>query len=206
MVVVAVIALLHATLMALVVARLIQQLEWRARHDGLTGLLNRLAMQEALDRQLQRSRRAGDTFSVVMLDIDHFKQINDRHGHAAGDQALIQTASLLQTSVRNIDRVGRFGGEEFLVLLPGVDLARAAQVAETLRALLAERRIEREGGAALTMSASFGVAEWHGPSEEPSRLLLRVDQALYRAKQGGRNRVQTIEDEGGVQPFDSVAA
>lgn len=189
MVVVALIAMLHATLMALVVARLIQQLHWRARHDGLTGLLNRRAMQEAIDRQLARSRRAGDTFAVVMLDIDHFKSINDRHGHAAGDQALKHTAALLQTAVRDVDRVGRFGGEEFVVLLPGVDLNRAAQTAESLRARLAAGPLQRDGES-LALSASFGVAEWDGPSEEPSRLLKRADQALYRAKRAGRNQVQ----------------
>ena len=189
MAVVAVIAMLHATLMALVVARLIQQLQWRARHDGLTGLLNRRAMQETIEQQLARSRRAGDTFAVVMLDIDHFKAINDCHGHAAGDEALKHTAALLRTCVRAVDRVGRFGGEEFVVLLPGFDLPQAAEIAEVLRARLVAQRMEREGGP-LSMSASFGVAEWFGPSEEPSRLLMRADQALYQAKRAGRNRVQ----------------
>ena len=192
MAVVGVIALLHATLMALVVARLIQQLQWRARHDGLTGLLNRRAMQETIDQQLTRSRRVGDTFAVVMLDIDHFKAINDHHGHATGDQALKHAASVLQTSVREVDRVGRFGGEEFIVLLPGVGLSQAATVAEVLRERLVAQRMEREGGA-LSISASFGVAEWSGPGEEPSRLLMRADQALYQAKRAGRNRVQVTD-------------
>jgi len=205
MTVVAVIALLHATLMTLVVARLIQQLDWRARHDALTGLLNRLAMQEAIDRQLQRSRRVGDTFAVAMLDIDHFKTINDRHGHATGDLALKHTAALLQTSLREVDRVGRFGGEEFIVLLPGLDLTQAAQAAEALRAALAARPFEREDGM-LTLSASFGVAQWHGPNEEPSRLLMRADKALYRAKHAGRNCVRVTDDEPGVLALDPAAA
>ncbi|HKX44337.1 MAG TPA: GGDEF domain-containing protein [Burkholderiaceae bacterium] len=199
LVVVALIAMLHATLMALVIARFIQQLNWRARHDGLTGLLNRRAMQEAIDQQLDRSRRVGDTFAVVMLDIDHFKAINDRHGHAAGDQALTHTAALLQTSVRAVDRVGRFGGEEFIVLLPGVRLAHAAQTAEALRARLAEHQVPREGEP-LALSASFGVAEWKGPMEDPSRLLMRVDQALYRAKRAGRNQVHAANDEALAEP------
>jgi diguanylate cyclase (GGDEF)-like protein len=206
MVVVALIAMLHATLMALVVARLIQQLHWRARHDGLTGLLNRRAMQEAIDHQLQRSRRAGDTFAVVMLDIDHFKSINDRHGHAAGDQALKHTAALLQAAVREVDRVGRFGGEEFVVLLPGVGLAHAAQTAESLRARLAARPLQRDGDESLTLSASFGVAEWDGPLEEPSRLLMRADHALYRAKRAGRNQVQVTGGDTGVGAADAVPA
>ena len=205
MAVVAVIAMLHATLMALVVARLIQQLQWRARHDGLTGLLNRRAMQETIEQQLTRSRRAGDTFAVVMLDIDHFKAINDHHGHAAGDEALKHIAALLQTGVRAVDRVGRFGGEEFVVLLPGFDLAQAAETAEVLRARLVAQRIQREGGA-LSMSASFGVAEWFGPGEEPSRLLMRADQALYRAKRSGRNRVQVTRADVDREPNDPIAA
>jgi len=205
MVVVAVIAMLHATLMALVVARLIQQLQWRARHDGLTGLLNRRAMQETIEQQLTRSRRAGDTFAVVMLDIDHFKAINDRHGHAAGDEALKHTAALLQTCVRAVDRVGRFDGEEFVVLLPGFDLSQAAEIAEVLRARLVAQRMEREGGS-LSMSASFGVAEWFGPAEEPSRLLMRADQALYQAKRAGRNRVQVMRADIDIEPNDPIAA
>jgi len=205
MAVVAVIAMLHATLMALVVARLINQLQWRARHDGLTGLLNRRAMQETIEQQLTRSRRAGDTFAVVMLDIDHFKAINDHHGHAAGDQALQHTAALLQTCVREVDRVGRFGGEEFVVLLPGFDLSQAAETAEVLRARLVSQRMEREGGP-LSMSASFGVAEWSGPHEEPSRLLMRADQALYQAKRAGRNRVQVTRADFDVEPNDPIAA
>jgi len=205
MAVVAVIAMLHATLMALVVARLIQQLQWRARHDGLTGLLNRRAMQETIEQQLTRSRRAGDALSVVLLDIDHFKAINDHHGHAAGDEALKHIAALLQTGVRAVDRVGRFGGEEFVVLLPGFDLAQAAETAEVLRARLVAQRIQREGGA-LSMSASFGVAEWFGPGEEPSRLLMRADQALYRAKRSGRNRVQVTRADVDREPNDPIAA
>jgi diguanylate cyclase (GGDEF)-like protein len=199
MAVVAVIVMLHATLMALVVARLIQQLRWQARHDGLTGLLNRRAMQELIDQELNRSRRGDDTFAVVMLDVDHFKALNDAHGHPAGDQALKHIAALLQTSVRAVDRVGRFGGEEFLVLLPGLRLAQAGAVAETLRQRLAANRLSCDGAAEpLALSASFGVAQWQGPKEEPTRLLLRADQALYRAKRGGRNQVQTVGDD--VEP------
>jgi diguanylate cyclase (GGDEF)-like protein len=188
--------MLHATLMALVVARLIQQLRWQARHDGLTGLLNRRAMQEIIDQELSRSRRVGDTFAVVMLDVDHFKSLNDVHGHAAGDHALKHIAALLQTSVRDVDRVGRFGGEEFIVLLPGQALAQAGTVAETLRQRLATQPLQREGvQTPLTLSASFGVAEWKGPKEDPSRLVMRADQALYRAKRAGRNQVQMLGDE-----------
>lgn len=199
MAVVALIVMLHATLMALVVASLIQKLRWQARHDGLTGLLNRRAMQETIDQELGRSRRAGDTFAVVMLDVDHFKALNDIHGHPAGDHALKHIAALLQTSVREIDRVGRFGGEEFIVLLPGLGLAQAGAVAETLRQRLAIQRWQCEGVAEpLALSASFGVAQWRGPSEDPARLVVRVDKALYRAKHAGRNQVHS--DDGEIGP------
>ena len=199
MAVVALIAMLHATLMALVVARLIQQLRWHARHDGLTGLLNRSAMQETIDQELNRSRRAGDTFAVIMLDIDHFKAINDTHGHPTGDHALKHIAKLLQTSVRQVDRVGRYGGEEFIVLLPGLTLAQAAITAEALRQRLVAQQLQPEGeGEALALSASFGVAEWKGPKEDPSRVLMRADQALYRAKRAGRNQVQAVDDAADV--------
>jgi diguanylate cyclase (GGDEF)-like protein len=138
----------------------------------------------------------GDTFAVVMLDVDHFKDLNDAHGHAAGDHALKHIAALLQTAVRDVDRVGRFGGEEFIVLLPGQGLAQAGIIAETLRQRLATQPLRRDGvETPLALSASFGVAEWKGPKEDPSRLVMRADQALYRAKRAGRNQVQTVGDD-----------
>lgn len=207
MVVVALIVMLHATLMALVVASLIQKLRWQARHDGLTGLLNRRAIQESIDQELRRSRRADDTFAVVMLDIDHFKKLNDLHGHAAGDQALKHVAALLQASVRADDRVGRFGGEEFIVLLPGLDLAQAGAMAESLRQRLAAQQLQHEGAAQpLALSASFGVAEWRGPKEDPARLVMRADQALYRAKRAGRNQVQMVGEDSQAEGREAVAA
>ena len=108
----------HATLTALLVTRLVAELQHRSRHDTLTGLLNRRAMDEALAAQLQRSLRNGEAFAVMMIDIDHFKSINDRHGHAVGDGALRHLAALLRAAVREVDRVARYGGEEFVVLLP----------------------------------------------------------------------------------------
>jgi diguanylate cyclase (GGDEF)-like protein len=188
MIVVILVATLHATLMALVVGRLVQQLQWRSRHDGLTGLLNRRAMQEAIDQQLARSRRAGDTFAVVMLDLDHFKSINDRFGHPVGDEALKHVATLLQAGIRDVDRIGRFGGEEFVLLMPSMSLADAALAAERLRQRLSLQPLPRPEGP-LPLAASWGVAEWKGPAEDAARVLLRADQALYSAKHGGRNRV-----------------
>jgi diguanylate cyclase (GGDEF)-like protein len=178
----------HATLIGLVVGRILIDLRYRSRHDGLTGLLNRRTMEETLLGQMQRSRRTGEPFTVLMLDLDHFKTINDRHGHAAGDRALKHTAAALKAELREVDAVGRFGGEEFLVLMPGATVETALPVAERLRTALLTNALGVEG-ATLLLSASIGVAQWREPAEEPSRLLMRADAALYRAKLRGRDCV-----------------
>jgi diguanylate cyclase (GGDEF)-like protein len=178
----------HATLLGLVVGRILIDLRYRSRHDGLTGLLNRRAMEETLLAQMQRSRRTGEPFTVLMLDLDHFKTVNDRHGHAAGDRALKHTAAALKAELREVDAVGRFGGEEFLVLMPGATVETALPVAERLRTALVIDAPAEEG-ATLPLSASIGIAQWREPAEEPSRLLMRADAALYDAKLRGRDCV-----------------
>ena len=180
----------HATLVALVVSRLVLELRHRSRHDGLTGLLNRRAMEEALQAQVQRSRRTGETFTVLMLDLDHFKSINDRFGHAAGDRALRHAAGLLKAGLREVDHLARFGGEEFLALLPGASLAAAQPLAERLRGCLDAEPLVVESDR-VPLSVSIGVAQWTDASEDASRLLVRADAALYQAKLQGRNRVVT---------------
>ena len=179
---------LHASLMALVVARLTRELQRLSRHDGLTGLLNRRAMQIVLDEQIRRSRRTGEAFAVLMLDLDHFKAINDRHGHAAGDLALKRVSTALTSALRDVDRVARFGGEEFLVLLPGLAMSDAAVVAERLREAVAAVSIEHEAGR-IPLAVSIGVAEWNAAGEDSSRVIVRADVALYEAKGQGRGRV-----------------
>jgi diguanylate cyclase (GGDEF)-like protein len=178
----------HATLIGLVFGRLLADLRHRSRHDGLTGLLNRRTMEETLLSQVQRSRRTGEPFTVLMLDLDHFKAINDRHGHAAGDRALKHTAAALKAELREVDALARFGGEEFLVLMPGATVEAARPVAERLRTALITDA-PRIDGAPLFLTASIGVAQWREPAEEPSRLLMRADAALYRAKMRGRDCV-----------------
>jgi diguanylate cyclase (GGDEF)-like protein len=178
----------HATLMALVVGRLLAELRHRSRHDGLTGLLNRRAVEEAMELQIQRSRRTGESFSALMLDLDHFKSINDRFGHAVGDRALKHAAALLKSGVREVDCLARFGGEEFLVLMPGATLETAHPVAERLRELLAAHPLPVEA-ASEPLSVSIGIAQWADAAEDASRLLMRADAALYQAKQQGRDRV-----------------
>jgi diguanylate cyclase (GGDEF)-like protein len=178
----------HATLMGLVFGRIVLDLRHRSRHDGLTGLLNRPAMEQALLAQMQRSRRTGEPFTVLMLDLDRFKTINDRHGHAAGDRALKHTAAALTAELREVDAVGRFGGEEFLIVMPGATVETALPVAERLRTSLISNP-PSIGDATLLLSASIGIAQWREPAEEPARLLMRADAALYDAKVHGRDRV-----------------
>ncbi|HPU51582.1 MAG TPA: GGDEF domain-containing protein, partial [Burkholderiaceae bacterium] len=189
---------IHATLVSLVVGRLLADLRHKARHDVLTGLLNRRAAEDAIEAEMQRMRRSGGTLSLLMLDIDHFKGINDRFGHPAGDQALRHVADILQANVRAVDHLARIGGEEFLVLMPEASLDDAAPAAERLRAALAAHPLLWQS-APVALSVSVGVAESAGPDEEASRLMVRVDAALYRAKAAGRNRVIAAEPAGGAQ-------
>jgi diguanylate cyclase (GGDEF)-like protein len=181
--------LMHATLMALVVARLLGQLQNLARRDPLTGLYNRRAMHAVLDQHARQRRRAADTFSLMMIDVDRFKDVNDRYGHEAGDRALTHIARLMTQALRTDDRLARFGGEEFVVLLPGARLAQAQGVAESLR-LAVQRTPLAHGELLVPLSVSIGVAEWAGSVEDTSRLLVRADDALYRAKRLGRDRVE----------------
>jgi len=181
--------LMHATLTALVVTRLLSQLQRLARRDPLTGLLNRRGMHAALDRHVQRRRRAADRFSVLMIDIDHFKAVNDRHGHDTGDRALAHVAWLMSQALGPADLPGRYGGEEFVVLLPAATLEQAQAQAERLRQRVRSQPLALDGGP-LALSVSIGVAEWAGPDEDMARLLARADEALYRAKHQGRDRVE----------------
>lgn len=186
--------LLHAMLTALVVSRLLRELQQLARRDPLTGLLNRRAMHVALDQHARRRRRAADTFSVLMIDIDDFKAVNDRHGHETGDLALTHVARLMAQTLRPSDRVGRFGGEEFIVLLPTAPLARALAEAEALRLRVRGQPLML-GELRLQLTVSIGVAEWAGVAEDPARLLARADAALYRAKRLGRDRVEAASGD-----------
>jgi len=156
------------TLVALVVSRLVVELRRSSRYDALTGLLNRRAVQEELENEVQRSRRLGEPFSVLMLDADHFKGINDVQGHAAGDRALQHLGTLLSAQMRDIDRVGRWGGEEFVVLLPGSTLAQAQEVAERLRER-AQALPPRWQDRALPLTLSAGLSQWAGAADELRR-------------------------------------
>ncbi|HEX6706993.1 MAG TPA: GGDEF domain-containing protein [Albitalea sp.] len=176
------------TLIALVVSQFVAELQNASRFDALTGLLNRRAFDEALAAEVQRSRRLVEAFSVLMLDADHFKDINDREGHAAGDRALQHLGTLLAAHMRDIDRVGRYGGEEFVVLLPGTAEQEARLTAERLRAKV-EALPPRWQERALRLTVSIGVSQWRGEGDDVASLMARADEALYRAKEAGRNRV-----------------
>jgi diguanylate cyclase (GGDEF)-like protein len=170
------------------------QLEDLSITDPLTGLANRRRLMTRLEEEVSRARRYKTPLSVVMIDIDHFKQVNDTHGHAMGDEVLRNIGAMLKASVRATDLAARYGGEELTLLLPHTDVPAAVQVAENLRAKFAELE-HRLDGVALTKTVSMGVAARDGQGEIPHAedLLKHADEALYRAKQTGRNRVEVAE-------------
>ena len=176
----------HAVV-ALENARLHGMVERQALVDGLTGLANRRAASDALRAEAARAERLGTPLSVVLADLDGFKDVNDAHGHAVGDAVLRAFAEVLRVTLRESDVAGRWGGEEFLLLLPGADEEGAAQLAERVRIAIAERNIP--GAPGLRMTASFGVAEYGGETNADD-LLAAADGALYRAKRAGKDRVE----------------
>lgn len=161
------------------------ELEALATRDPLTGLLNRREFVRQADLELARARRSGAPLSLIMLDLDHFKIINDRHGHAVGDEVLRQTARQMAGTTRQTDRVARFGGEEFVLLLPDTSAEQARHLAEKLREGLAHARVPALG---IPVTASLGVATVSGTeSVTLDAMLHEADQALYEAKRRGRN-------------------
>ncbi len=167
------------------------RIEEQAVRDPLTGALNRRALFTALERELSRSRRQGHTFCVAMLDIDHFKSINDGHGHPVGDRVLVKTSQRTAAMLRPHDVFARYGGEEFLILMPEASMAAAMQAAQRIRSALAST----DDAALPAITVSIGVAEWSPKDASVEALVERADQALYAAKSNGRNRV-----EGSVSP------
>jgi diguanylate cyclase (GGDEF)-like protein len=171
---------------ALARAYALEEAENRANVDALTGLPNRRYLEELL-ASVGPHRRAADALGVVMIDLDHFKQLNDRYGHAAGDRVLRAVGQRIATTVRADDTAARYGGEEFAVVLRRATAGQAVEVAERLRQAIGELTAD-ELGVAETISASLGVAV-ASPRTEPSAVLQAADEALYRAKREGRNRV-----------------
>ncbi len=157
--------------------------------DGLTGIDNRRALEQRLHEMFEHSYRLHEPISCVMCDIDHFKKVNDTYGHQVGDEVLKEFAGILKAEAREIDRVGRYGGEEFLLLLPGTVLDSAVTFAERLRQSVEEHKFSYDGGT-LRRTMSCGVATWPHPRIADAEAMLRAaDDALYVAKELGRNRV-----------------
>ncbi len=171
--------------------RLREALRSQSIRDPLTSLYNRRYLEEMMDRETRRAIRADSGLGVLMLDLDHFKGFNDTYGHDAGDAVLRETASFLSKSVRAEDIVCRFGGEEFMILLPGADLAATEARAERIRSRLRDLTVVHEGQSLGTITASIGVAEVPQHGTSPQALIAAADAALYRAKKEGRDRVVT---------------
>lgn len=184
---------LNGTFAFLLLMKLVLQIQRLTQRDPLTDALNRRALSDAMEVQHSRQLR-GHGYALVLLDMDRFKQLNDTLGHAAGDAALRLLVEVLKPCLREVDQLGRLGGEEFCALLPDTDIAGAAFVAERMRALLAERPFEWSGQS-WPLTASFGIAESSPRDAAAAEVLRRADQALYRAKGQGRNVVQAVERE-----------
>ncbi|MDP2105858.1 MAG: GGDEF domain-containing protein, partial [Desulfobulbaceae bacterium] len=171
----------------------VSQLQRKTRCDPLTGVMNRFAMAEDLFDELARCKRYGRQFGLVMADIDHFKRINDSYGHAVGDEALKSFVRMLRSCLREVDVIYRYGGEEFVVLLPETDSPGTMLVAERLRRMVESQVMKHREDASLQVrfTASFGVAIFRGDEFSWEEIIQRADQALYRAKNNGRNRVES---------------
>jgi len=175
--------------------RVKEELKIQATRDSLTGIWNRNAAFQILERELVRSAREDRPLGIGLADLDHFKSVNDSHGHLAGDGVLRATADRMSQAIRPYDSLGRYGGEEFLVILPGCDLDQACRKAEALRRAVEDGPMSTSG-ASIDVTASFGVSSIPGGVRvQPERLIDRADEALYRAKHAGRNKVVCLPFE-----------
>lgn len=169
-----------------------EELAYRAAHDALTGLANRRAIFEILEKELARSVREHSPLGVILVDLDHFKQVNDEYGHLAGDAVLHEVAQRIKASLRPYDSVGRYGGEEFIVLVPGCDKDQVRTMGERLRSAFQDNPVRTtEGDFNITLSLGAFVVTGTQPVDINS-VIRNVDKALYRAKDSGRNRVEMM--------------
>ncbi len=162
-----------------------------SRLDGLTGLYNRRYWQERFEKQFKLARRRGAQETAIMLDIDHFKSVNDTYGHQAGDKVIQTLANVIKQCVRETDLAGRYGGEEFAVILTDAKLDDALQVAERIRRAAEATVVEHEGQS-ITFTVSLGLSEFNESFDNGMQWLDRADQALYKAKEGGRNQAVSL--------------
>ncbi len=174
--------------------RVENELRRLATTDSLTGLTNRRQFLSLAENELARLHRYGRPMAVLMMDVDHFKAINDTHGHAAGDQALVTLAETCRAELRDTDHLGRLGGEEFAIVLTETPLPQAVEVAERLRQRLGSVFVRRPGGGSFRFTVSIGLTDARSSDRSIERALARADHALYQAKHSGRNRVITSDD------------
>ena len=167
-----------------------EELERLANIDSLTGLLNRGAILRKLSEQMKHAKRYRDELSLSLLDIDHFKKVNDQYGHLTGDDVLEQVAILMWQNIRDADIIGRYGGEEFIIILPRTGLSSALNVAERVRKMIEASKMKDPEGNMFGITVSQGISIYKLGEDEHS-LISRADNALYKAKGNGRNRVET---------------
>jgi diguanylate cyclase (GGDEF)-like protein len=165
-----------------------ESLRFHAEHDSLTGVLNRRAIRDVLRRELARCRRENQTLGVMLADVDHFKRINDRYGHGAGDAGLVTVVQRISSTLRPYDLVGRYGGEEFLIIAPGCDLELTQKLAERIRGAVGDELMDL-GNERINVTVSVGVTLGSAESD-PEFLVAAADSAMYEAKRNGRNRVE----------------
>lgn len=170
-----------------------RQMEILAMQDGLTGMFNRRAIEERARAELDLAKLKERPLSVIFLDIDHFKAINDQYGHSVGDHTLCHLTEILTMNLRQYDHIGRWGGEEFVVILPDTKISEAIIVAERMRVAIAETKFSLENGKTYQVQISLGVACTTGSYPSLAKLVDAADQAMYRAKQAGRNRVCSFD-------------
>jgi two-component system cell cycle response regulator len=166
-----------------------EELERLANFDPLTGLYNRQAILGKLRELINRAKRYKEDFSLSMLDIDHFKKVNDRYGHLTGDEVLEKIAALIHRNIRDTDIAGRYGGEEFIIILPLADLSSAMVVTERVRNIIENAEMKDSAGNVFVITVSQGLSSWE-QGEDAYSLISRADEALYKAKENGRNRVE----------------
>ena len=183
----------HAAL-ALQNAWLLDEVRQMAATDGLTLVGNRRSFDDHIDRELSRAQRTSGDVSLIMIDIDHFKTLNDKHGHQTGDEVLREVAQVIKSTVRDYDTVARYGGEEFGAILPGCDAVEAAEIAERVRVAI------QTCGSTVPVTASAGIATFPGNAIDKEALVTAADEALYESKRAGRNRVTTSDLQAMVLP------
>jgi len=166
-----------------------ESLRFHAEHDSLTGILNRRAIRDVLRRELARCRRENNTLGVIVADVDHFKKINDHYGHGTGDAALVAVVQRISAMLRPYDVIGRYGGEEFLIIAPGCDLHLTQKLAERIRVAVCDEPVDfgnETSTITISLGATLGTAE-----SDPEFLVAMADAAMYQAKRNGRNRAET---------------